>query len=696
MVYDLRYQATLPFKEFSYAPIVIIDIDEQSLQQIGRWPWPRRTIAELNSKLISSGAVVVGYDVIFSEPQQNIAKQFLAFVQNEPTLTEAWQTTIMPQAEHYFDEDRILAESFAQGEVVLGYLLHNEAAKPIGQLPEPLTSLAKFKQLKIHSSKNYTANLPQLQQAAFSAGFTSVIRDSGGIVRRSPIVMEFDGKIYGSLAFIAAKSYLLANKVTLETSVINNRDTLEAVWLDNIRIPTDQYGQVLIPFRGKRGSFPYISASDVLNNKFNANDLAGKIALVGTSALGLADLHATAIQDVYPGVEAHASIIAGILAQNFPTKPVWSAGANLLHLALTGLILAISFSFLGPITILTLAVIIIFSQLAINVELWLKFGFVLDIVAPIFLVVLLVIVNTAYGFLFEMRRKRQITNMFGQYVSKDLVDEMSKDPEHYSFAGQTKQLTVLFSDIRGFTTLSETMSATDLKNLLNNFFSPMTEIIFHQNGTIDKYVGDMIMAFWGAPKDDPRQANNAVIAAFNMLKKTNQLQQEFAKLNLPLIDIGVGINTGNMHVGDMGSNYRRAYTVLGDEVNLGSRLEGLTKFYGVKLIIGTNTYQQLEGMVCRQLDLVKVKGKKQAVAIYEPLGLTAEISLAQQQELTTYKQGLAAYFSCDWATAKQIFAELHSKSPTVGLYGLYEQRVINLEKNPPPPGWDGAYVRTEK
>jgi adenylate cyclase len=331
-----------------------------------------------------------------------------------------------------------------------------------------------------------------------------------------------------------------------------------------------------------------------------------------------------------------------------------------------------------------------------NAWLWSKADLMLVLATPVLLILSLAVLNLGYGFLFEARSRRQLKEMFGEYVPPALVDEMNRRGERYDFNGESRELSVLFADIRNFTTLSENLSASELKALLNRFFTPMTRIIFDQRGTIDKYVGDMIMAFWGAPVQDADHANHAIAAALDMQRAVQSLQIELAREGLPDINIGVGINSGIMNVGDMGSEYRRAYTVIGDAVNLASRLEGLTKYYGVHLVVGPRTHELALGFAYQQLDRVRVKGKHTAVEVFTPLCRLDEQTDELRGELLLHAQALDHFWSRDWTQAETAFATLHHAQPETHLYKLYLERISQLRDRALPDNWDGVYERREK
>ena len=358
--------------------------------------------------------------------------------------------------------------------------------------------------------------------------------------------------------------------------------------------------------------------------------------------------------------------------------------------------MAIVFPHLGAASMAATAITLSVASVWVNFQLWANYKMDFALVLLLLLILLVTAVNMIYGFLNESQTRRTIKGMFDQYVPPAHIDSMLQDPDNYTFEGESKELTVLFSDIRGFTTISEALSATELKTLLNDFFTPITEIIFKHNGTIDKYVGDMVMAFWGAPLDDPQHRENAIIAGLEMLEKVEELKEEFAAWGYPEVNVGVGINTGLMNVGDMGSTYRRSYTVLGDAVNLGSRLEGLTKFYGIRLLFGKETARELPGFLSRLIDKVKVKGKHEAVECYQPICREVDADAALRASVVEYHEALDCYHEQDWDGAEARLNDLLEKEPDTFLYQVYLERIETLREVELPEDWDGAFTHTSK
>ncbi|MCG5530777.1 adenylate/guanylate cyclase domain-containing protein [Halorhodospira halochloris] len=616
--YDQRLLWTQTGQDDFDTEVVVIDIDESSLARIGRWPWPRATVAELTERLWDAGVVVIGYDVVFAEPERNIAEQVAQAV-DDPQLK-----THLARLREQFDGDKRLADSLSKGDSVLGFILHSDqAGTKVGSLPPPTKDSLSIEQrpLTVFRLPSATASRPELVEAASASGFFTVRPDPDGVVRRAPLLLGYEDKLYSSLALEVVRQYQLLHSIDIISKPFADAKAIDRVELGGLEIPTDYRGQVLIPYRGPEKTFPYVSAADVLEGKAAEEELEGKIALLGTSALGLYDLRPTPVGSAYPGVEVHATLIDAMLKGDFPRQPAWAEGADFITLMSSGLLLTATLPFLAPLSTLILVAALLAAVIATNLRAWAAHGIVLSIIPTLAAVTLITFVNLGWGFLFEYRRRNMLRQRFGEYVPPELVEQMAERPDEYNLEGETREITLLFADIRGFTTLSEKLDAATLKSVLNRFFTPMTRIIFEHHGTIDKYVGDMIMAFWGAPMDDPEQRKNALEAAFAMLRETDRLKEEFAAEGLPAIEIGIGLNTGPASVGDMGSEYRRAYTALGDSVNLAARTESKTKDYGVRLLVTEHTREGLEKQYSfREIERVQVKGRNEPVTMYEPIG----------------------------------------------------------------------------
>ncbi|TAN51732.1 MAG: adenylate/guanylate cyclase domain-containing protein, partial [Betaproteobacteria bacterium] len=464
-----------------------------------------------------------------------------------------------------------------------------------------------------------------------------------------------------------------------------------------LEIPVDDTVSALVPYRGNKFSFPYVSLADVVAGRVPPEKLKGRIALVGTTASGLQDLRSTPVASVYPGVEVHANVISGMLDGSIKKKPPYMLGAEVILLLLTGATLAFLVPMLSALWASAAAAGALAANVGLSIAMWTEVHTVLPLATAVLMIGTLYTVNMAYGYFVESRSKRQFTELFGQYVPPELVDKMAADPGKYNMEPRAADLTILFSDVRGFTSISEALKPEDLREYINEYLTTMSQIIrAGHHGTLDKYIGDAIMAFWGAPVDDAQHARNGVLAGLAMQKECKALNEKFVARGWPKLKIGVGLNSGNVRVGDMGSQIRRAYTVMGDAVNVASRLEGRTKVYGVGILVGEATRNAIKDMVFREVDRIKVKGKDLAITIFEPLGLETEVERGRVEELKLWHQTLRAYRAQQWDAVELNLLNLQRMSPDCALYHLYGDRVAAFRRDAPPAGWAGVTAFDEK
>lgn len=695
--YDAKIRLTMP-RDVD-PRIVIVDIDEKSLAEQGRWPWGRDRLALLMDKLFDrNGVKLVGFDVVFAEPDISSGIKALESLAAQRLRDNAPFQGALRDLRPQLDYDARFAAALKNRKIVLGYYLSNiEGGQSSGALPAPVLPPGTFDGRLVAATRwqNHGGNLPQLQAAAAGGGHFNPLVDFDGISRRIPLLAEYKGAYYESLALSMVRAILGFPPVI--PGYADPNDSYSGLeWLElptergTLQIPVDEDIAALIPFRGPQGSFPYISATDVLNDRVANDLLRDRIVLIGTTAPGLLDLRATPVSAAYAGVEVHANLIAGMLDGTVKHKPDYLLAADILQVLIAGALLVFLLPLLSPFKASLTALLVALVLSSINVFLWQSENMVLPFANIALLVTVLYALNMSWGYFVESRTKRQFTELFGQYVPPELVDEMAKNPEGYTMSGRKAELTVLFSDVRGFTTISEGLQPDELATLMNEYLGAMTEVVRENRGTLDKYIGDAIMAFWGAPVDDPAHAKHAVITAIEMQAALKNLNVSLQAKGWPELKIGVGLNTGTMTVGDMGSPVRKAYTVMGDAVNLGSRLEGITKQYGVGIIIGEGTREELgDSFVLRELDRVRVKGKHEPVGIYEPLGPAGKISREVMDQLGLWNQALVAYRSQDWDRAEQLLAELTRNAPHY-LYDLYAKRINHYRDEPPGTDWDGV------
>jgi adenylate cyclase len=701
LFYDARF-ALFPPQRQPLVPIAIVDLDEFSIQREGRWPWDRKKIARMVANLQTDGVALIGLDMIFSEPSRNPVKQVLKQTSLPADLRER-----LVQQEPAFDSDQAFARVIGRN-TVLGYFFQNDNTSA-GQLPFPFYQLSGQEQLSnsLLSMSNYTGNIPILADNAMGQGFVVAVPDMDGVVRRVPLVIRYQDGVYASLSLTLAQLALDAPWIKLNLANSGPGYVATGINIGNrVTVPVDADGSMLVPFRGYARSFPTISATRVIEGDLSPKareTLKGAIVLVGTSALGLSDLRTIPLQTAYPGVEVHANVLDAILQaalgkNTFYRQPDWSSAASLLLLLLIGVLLAWLLPGRSPLAMLALALLIcLVLVVGLNVWLWQVKHFALPMALPWVMWWLLTGFNLAVGFIETSRNKREVENLFGEYVPPDYVKLMLSESAKASMEGEQRNMTVLFADVCGFTTLSEALTTSELKHLLNRYLTEVTGIIFAHKGTIDKYVGDMVMAFWNAPLNDDHHARNGVLAALSMQQKVALLRDEFVREGLPALAVGIGLNSGPMNVGDMGSSYRRAYTVLGDAVNLGSRLEGLTRFYGVDILVSEATRDQCEGVLFRPIDRIRVKGKHEPVEVFEPLCLESEVEGTLVEQVRRFVVALEAYRLQRFSEAREIFVELLAEDDTrETLYRCYLERIAGFEVAPPAADWQAVYTHTSK
>jgi adenylate cyclase len=704
IAYDTRLLFTMPRTRNDQ--IVIVDIDEKSLAAEGQWPWSRDKMALMVDQLFERyDARVVGFDIVFAEPEETTGLQVLdelsGILEDSPAMRDR-----LGALRQRLDHDQALARSLKGREVVLGYFFSGEQdtgkAPKVGKLPDPIFGSGHFsgRNIPFPHASGYGANLAALQDSAISAGHFSTGPDADGIVRRVPMIYEYEGQYYESLSLAVVRRFLRVETIRpgypSDSRAGRGYSGMEWLEVGDRKIPIDQHARALVPYRGPQGSFPYVSATDVIRGTAPEDVLRGRIVLLGTTAAGIFDLRATPVQPNYPGVEAHANLIAGILEGNIKENPAYALGGEVVLLVISGILMALLLPLLTPLWAAVAAALLLVGVVGVNIYIWTQANFVFPIATGLLAVLTMFLFNMTYGYFFEQRGKRQLAGLFGQYVPPELVDEMSRNPEQISMESESRELTVLFSDVRGFTTISEGLDPRELSQLMNGFLTPMTQIIHDHRGTIDKYMGDAIMAFWGAPLADPDHARRALEAAMAMIDRLAVLQDEFRRRGWPEIEIGVGLNTGAMSVGNMGSEFRMAYTALGDAVNLGSRLEGLTKQYGVQLIVSETTAKAVPDYAYRELDRVQVKGKDEPVTIYEPMGPRDTVSEAARGELKLYREALKLYRAQNWDMAELQLLNLQASSPSRRLYSLYVERIGVFRQAPPAADWDGVFKHETK
>ena len=686
-------------------PVAIVDIDEQSLRTYGQWPWPRTLIADLVNRLTALHSAAIAFDVIFSEPD----RMSPAVAANSfSDLDDATRAKLQSLPSN----DDVLAAAIRKSRVVLG-----QAGIPVrvdqGDVsslprtsvatrpPDPKPFLVTFPYL--------LRNVSVLEKAAAGRGLFSIDPDRDGIVRRVPIVMLAGGEIVPSLSLELLRVALGAPAIRVVTDPIGKAG-VEAVQTipPRIAIPTDSQGKVWVHFSPHERDI-YVSAKDVLEGTVAPDRIAGKLVLVGTSAVGLLDNKTTPVDRSMPGVEIHAQLIEAALTNAILSYPNYAIGAELIAAFLVGIAIVILAPMIGALPLLILGAGVGAGLAAISWMVFQQQNILIDVTFPLMssfgVYAALVFVN----YLREQVERQRIRSAFGQYLSPTLVEQLAQNPDKLVLGGEERTMTIMFSDVRGFTTISESFKddPQGLTNLMNRLLTPMSNAIQARNGTIDKYMGDAIMAFWNAPLDDPNHEANACDAALDMLERLEALnaarKQDAEASGKPFIPIkiGIGINTGRVTVGNMGSDMRFQYTVLGDSVNLASRIEGQTKSYGVPILIGTRTAQAIKDkFAVVEIDFITVKGKTEPEVVYTVLG-RKEMAASTEFEgvQASMHQLLARYRAQDWRGAIKAAQACRVGNGLFHLDGvadLYEERIQAFEQNPPPADWNGVFALQTK
>jgi len=672
--------------------VQIIDIDEKSLEEFGQWPWPRYQVALLLQNLRNAGARAVGLDMIFAEPDRSSPIVLQRGLKNDLGVELSFNG--LPGSLE--DNDKLLADILSQGPFALGFFFDFEkrhVSSTIAVLkPIELSVVSHSAEQKTLSTlldpEDVIAPISILSESASATGFINTVKDRDGILRRTPILMKHNDKIYPNLGLATLWTGLGKPSVVIKL----NKGGVESLRIGNAVVPLDKNGRFTLHFKGKQRSFTYHSAADVLNNKVRKSDINGKILLVGTSAAGLEDLRTTPLDAYFPGVEAQATLIDNILTGDFIKAPDWVPGLEFIATIIAGLVGVLLVSTAGTRVVFPIiSVLVIFCWVASELV-FKKYHFFVSPLFPFANLVITFICLTVLKMIYTENEKAHIRQAFSRYVAPSLVERIANDPKSLNLEGEEKEVTILFSDVRGFTSLSEKLSPTEVTLLLNQYLTPVTRIIREGQGTLDKFIGDAVMAFWNAPLDVVHHRQFAVEAGLRIIEKLPELNKEFQVRFGHSIAVGIGIHSGLVRVGNMGSDDLFDYTILGDNVNLTSRLEGLTKFYGVPVIVSEALRDiVLEDYLLQELDTVRVKGKENPVTLFTFRGKTT----LGENEIDMWKEGIALYKDGQFRDATNCFETLRSSWPDSILYTLYCNRCIEYLQNP-PENWTGIFSHVSK
>jgi adenylate cyclase len=697
LVFD-AYQQVSPRAFNPDLPVRIIDIDEESLKEIGQWPWPRTVLADLVDKLEAGGAAAIGFDTVFPEPDRMSPSNALHLWPKSDALA-----SLREEVEKLPSNDQVFADAIGKAPVVIGFI-----AAPQGtSIPETKTGFSyggDDPKLFAPYYSGAVASLKELQDQAKGAGSLNWIPEHDQIIRRMPMVVRVGDTLYPSLAAEllrlaqGATSYFVKCSGASGEKAFGEKTGIVGVKVGDYEVPTEANGQMWMRFT-PQSKQRYLSAAKVLNGEIGKDEIAGRILIIGTSAAGLLDLRATPLDASVPGVELHAQAVEQILEGSFLQRPDFATPAELFYILALGIVIAVLIYRSGAFGSAVLGGVAVATVIGISWYAFDALGWLVDPIYPAIALTAIYLAGTLFVFLRTERERNRVRHAFSHYMAPALVERLAGDPSRLKLGGETRDMTLLFSDVRGFTTISEGLDAEELTQFLNSLFTPLSNIILDEQGTIDKFMGDAVMAFWNAPLDDNAHPSHACSAALRMMREMhtlNELWREEAEAKgrpYKPVKLGIGLNTGLCCVGNLGSETRFDYSVIGDNVNVASRLEGQSKTYDVGTVVGETTTARAPDFAFLELDLLKVKGKTEATRIFALLGdngmkqSKAFIELAE-----AHAEFLARYRAMDWDGAETLAHECQklNSAPLDRLYALYRERIAFFRINPPPPHWDGT------
>ncbi len=703
---DLRFQSREQITPGS--EVVLAVIDEKSIAQEGKWVWPRAKFADLVTKLSEARARVIAFDVGFLEPDD------MRIVQTIDDIKQSIQNLNVQnlKIENYLeklriekDNDKRLAEAIknSKAKVVLGYFFQMDRKNAEHMDEEEI----RFQQENIGNSKynlqHYLSseaqhiplvepvypqsNISQISTVAPLSGYFNMYPDRDGVVRWLPAVLKFRNVLYAPLSLVAVSAFLDS---PLEIVIADYG--VREVQIGNLTIPTEEQGNILINYRGEEKSFPHIPITDILQGIVPDSVFKDKIVMVGATAIGIYDLRVTPFGSIFPGLEIHANIVDSILSEDFLYRPNWARIFDVMAILAAGIFLGI---LLPRVTVVPglVAALVVFSAYIIFCQyLFSNYGLILNLVYPLSVILSVYVSITAYRYFVETRQKRFIKDAFSTYLAPAVVKQLIESPEHLELGGEERVITAFFSDVQEFTSIAESLTPRELVVLLNEFLTEMTDIILNHEGTVDKFEGDAIVAFFGAPNILENHAERACLACIEMQKCLTELRSKWKAEGRPELRMRIGLCTGSAVVGNMGSQNRMDYTMMGDTVNTASRLEGVNKTYGTYTLISETTYKAAGNSIAvREIDSIKVLGKKEPVTIYQLLGYTQDMGDRIKETAARYHQGLSAYRNQSWDNAIKLFKETLAVSPDDGPSKTMLSRCYEFKVKPPGRDWNGAY-----
>ncbi|MFZ2089744.1 MAG: adenylate/guanylate cyclase domain-containing protein [Desulfobaccales bacterium] len=691
--------------------LAIVAIDDESLASLGRWPWSREVFSRFMQRLKATQPKVIGLDIIFAEKSDNaVAASMERLQQKLSRRGKGYEDllALLQEEKQAADVDRRLAEEISEGSpTVLGFYFKKVgvtvlSAEPPQDLDTAVIQVSTFnlvrrlgqkaKQLPIIGAAGVEVNLPAIAGAAAGGGYFNMIPDPDGTVRSYPLAVAYGPYVFAPLSLVTLQHFLDNQPLGIAVSHFGVKE----IRLGRDLIPVDRYGRMLINYLGPPGSFPTYSARAVVEGKIPAEALKDKVVLVGATAVGVYDMRVTPFSGIFPGIEIQATIIDNVLRRNFLQPTPYAPLPGLILIVALGVLLGLILPRVSAIWVFMIGFLLLAGFIVVNYAIFRYLGVNIDLFYPMLQIILVTAGINLQSFLAEEKARASLKKAFQSYVAPSVVEEIIKHPERLRLGGERRELTIFFCDIRGFTNLSESLAPEALAAILHDFLNPMSKIVVKHGGTIDKFMGDAIMALYGAPLHFPDHARRACETAVEMVETLKILDQEWVAQGRPPLRIGIGINSGPVAVGNMGSDTLFDYTAIGDNVNLASRLEGLNKYYGTDIIVSGSTAESLDNhFVLRELDLVRVKGKKQQVTIFELLG-TGPPEPDLERFVQLYHQGLVALRNRQWDEGLSAFSAALRLRPQDQHCHRYLELAEQYQAEPPGPEWQGLSIMKDK
>jgi adenylate cyclase len=708
---DMRFRSRGPVPPSP--EVVLAVIDEKSLSKEGKWIWPRTKFVSLINKLSDAGTRVVAFDIGFLEADDRKVMRAIDTIRSramEMPSPDKDFTRFLENMENEADLDQQLANAIKQSsaKIVLGHFFHMTDAglKHVSE-KEIETHLentrngthklvryasAEAQRVPLFEAVMPQSNIPIISRATDYAGYFNMFPDRDGVVRWIPAVIKLDDILYAPLSLMTLSAYL-----DQPLNVKINDYGVEEIKLGDRAIPTDEAGQLLINYQGEQKTFPHLPITDILNDNIPQDLLKDKIVMVGATATGIYDLRVTPFGSVFPGLEIHANVVSSILSKRYLYKPAWAAIFDLMAIVLLSLFLWFVHSRTGVISSALACFASLFGYILTSYFLFVSQGWILSIVYPVSVAGLSYVTITAFKYIVESRQKKYLRDAFSTYLAPSVVKQLIDSPERLGLGGEERVITAFFSDVEGFTSISEKLTPAELVDLLNEFLTEMTDVILNHEGTVDKFEGDAIIAFFGAPNHLENQAETACMACIDMQKRLAKLRKKWQSEGKAELKMRIGLCTGQAVVGNMGSKNRMDYTMMGDTVNTAARLEGVNKIYGIYTLVSDSTQQAAgDSIITREIDMINVVGKKEPISVYELLGYPGATDSKTIEIADCYAKGLDAYRKQDWNRAIIFFNSALALDPEDGPSQVMLGRCNAYKVKPPPKTWNGSYTMTTK